>query len=386
MTDEIVLHNRQGGIVKSMSAFQFLRSYESQGAKPAYVRGAKSFLVYCFQYGLPINLPSVEMYSFGKSPTAKTFAKKCCLFFESLQIPNLLDDLSASHPPQYHVAIEAFLKGSPKINSSETRGTYASTLNKYFTYCFRNQLPLFSSASTIAYKSSLIADNLSAAYINNALSSLRSMARYILDNRDEIKGIGKEEADNLKNVLLVMNVPVKSKTYKKATLDIQERKYYLSVIPNLEDKLQMSLMAYEGLRRGEITRIRKEDIDLQEGIIYVRGKGYINDPVPVKMFSVSIAIALQYIKSKPNGNLFPELKKEMVSAKAKAYFEEAGIHKNGLTAHSLRHTALQLLTDAGTPLELVQKQARHSSPSTTQIYVQKAIDRKYLRDIMKYEQ
>lgn len=118
-----------------------------------------------------------------------------------------------------------------------------------------------------------------------------------------------------------------------------------------------------GLRAGEISRLRNEDLDLVEGIAYVRGKGRRERVVPLPPWLVD---ELARLPDRP-GPLWPDLTPHNVSERANRHFRRAGVRHGSI--HRLRHThATQLLED-GADIAVIQRQLGHASLSTTQVYL-----------------
>ena len=63
-----------------------------------------------------------------------------------------------------------------------------------------------------------------------------------------------------------------------------------------------------------------------------------------------------------------------VSAAARRYLLKAGIDVPRPGSHTLRHTAVQRLVDAGFPLKTIGDYIGHRSPRSTEIYAKVAIE------------
>lgn len=121
-----------------------------------------------------------------------------------------------------------------------------------------------------------------------------------------------------------------------------------------------------GLRCCEIANLRKEDIT-DEGVYIIEGKGGGSDSVPGRA-----AFLLEAVRDLPEGNLV-----EAVGGKADAQWisTRAGYHfqrqlgLRGVSMHRLRHTYGKRLRDAGCDAFVIQRKMRHSSLTSTQIYV-----------------
>ena len=139
-----------------------------------------------------------------------------------------------------------------------------------------------------------------------------------------------------------------------------------------------------GLRISELCGLRVEDIDFNEQIVRVRGKGKKERLVPVG------APALQAIQNYWAKLLEPPLAVQPVfradtrragplsplqlSRRLKTYLKFAGLDP-GLTPHKLRHSYATHLLDAGADLRSVQELLGHAHLITTQVYTHVTTER-----------
>src|SRR5207247_11185340 len=63
-----------------------------------------------------------------------------------------------------------------------------------------------------------------------------------------------------------------------------------------------------------------------------------------------------------------------VSSRASHYLHRAGIPVTRAGSHTLRHTCVQRLVDAGFPLKTIGDYVGHRSPSSTEIYAKLAVE------------
>jgi integrase/recombinase XerC len=139
-----------------------------------------------------------------------------------------------------------------------------------------------------------------------------------------------------------------------------------------------------GLRVSELCDLRVEDLDWQERVVRVRGKGKkerlvpIGDPAlraiqnywqalappPASRESVFLANS---IRRTP---VYPRL----VQLRLKRYLAMAGLDP-GLTPHKLRHSYATHLLDAGADLRSVQELLGHAHLVTTQVYTHVSTER-----------
>lgn len=141
-----------------------------------------------------------------------------------------------------------------------------------------------------------------------------------------------------------------------------------------------------GLRTVEISRANIKDLETKSGQtwLYIWGKGR-TEPDQRKPLAPEVAAALKdYINTRsdrPTGAspLFvstgnrsggKRIATTTISTMLKRAMQEAGFDSERLTAHSLRHSAAQAALQAsGDNIYTAQKYLRHSSPTTTEIYL-----------------
>ena len=146
----------------------------------------------------------------------------------------------------------------------------------------------------------------------------------------------------------------------------------------LRDRAIILLLARLGLRAGDIRRLRLDDIDWSNALIYVHGKGRRTESLPLPQDAGDAVLA--YIE---HGR--PIVAQECLFLRVQAPHtplassaEIAGIvsrvlARGGITgvptgAHMFRHTLATTMLRTGASLESVGTVLRHRSPGTTAIY------------------
>lgn len=131
---------------------------------------------------------------------------------------------------------------------------------------------------------------------------------------------------------------------------------------------------YTGLRLAEVCNMRWQDVDLQDGLIYVRMHGSFRTKskaervVPIQRDLEPILDRIPrtseylFVTSSGEGPINPYY----LSKKFRQYVRKAGIQKASF--HSLRHTAISRLVRQGVPMEAIRRFAGHSSISVTERY------------------
>ena len=147
---------------------------------------------------------------------------------------------------------------------------------------------------------------------------------------------------------------------------------------DLRDRAVVLLLAVYGLRRGEVVRLRLEDLDWNGEIIHVtRPKQRCTQQYPL-VASVGTAI-LRYLKEgRPRSahrELFLSVEAPIrplspgrVSGSVRERLTQLGIDVPRRGAHCLRHANARHLLDAGFVLKEIGDQLGHRSASTTRIY------------------
>lgn len=139
-----------------------------------------------------------------------------------------------------------------------------------------------------------------------------------------------------------------------------------------------------GLRISELCGLRAEDINWNEQVVRVRGKGKKERQVPIGAPALE-AIRLYWtsLPHSPAGDVPVFLSRSiamkpmyprLVQLRLKRYLEAAGLDPN-LTPHKLRHSYATHMLDAGADLRSVQELLGHAHLATTQVYTHVTTDR-----------
>jgi integrase/recombinase XerD len=136
-----------------------------------------------------------------------------------------------------------------------------------------------------------------------------------------------------------------------------------------------------GLRRGEVARLRLDDIDWRTGELVIHGKGGREDRLPLSA-DVGEAIASYLRRGRPGSDrreLFLRAKApygpiapETVGSAVQRACRRAGIGELG--AHRLRHTMACEMVKAEVPVGVIGQVLRHRSLQSTAIYARVDVD------------
>lgn len=149
------------------------------------------------------------------------------------------------------------------------------------------------------------------------------------------------------------------------------------------DRCILELLYSSGLRVGELIGLRLTDLDMQERVLKVRGKGNKERMVP---FGEAAARALQdYLDARTaradrgEAALFVNKFGNSLSVRSVERLIEKLRKKAGLvekvTPHTLRHSFATHLLDGGADLRSIQELLGHSNLSTTQKYTHVTLDK-----------
>ena len=151
------------------------------------------------------------------------------------------------------------------------------------------------------------------------------------------------------------------------------------------DRTMLEVLYATGLRVSELVNLRHGQVNLNQGVIRILGKGNRERLIPLGEEAVRW---LTEFERGPRGEillerqtdfLFPTRRGDRMTRQAfwhiiKRYARKAGISKE-LSPHTLRHAFATHLLNHGADLRVVQMLLGHSDLSTTQIYTHVARER-----------
>jgi integrase/recombinase XerD len=242
---------------------------------------------------------------------------------------------------------ELRLRGS----SNETIKTYLFYNKKFLDFVGKNPEEM-TEDDVKSYLSHLIANGASNSTIALVKSAISFFYSEVLHKKI-----------NIKTPKIAKKVPV--------VLTRDEIRRMIDSATNQKHRLIISLLYATGLRLSECVNLKVGDLELNEGILWVRkGKGSKDRMV---ILSKKLARELaEYTKGKlpenfvfegRNGKLSKRNIQKIVSNVAK----RAGISKK-VSPHTLRHTFATHLLESGVDIRKIQVLLGHSNLSTTQIY------------------
>jgi integrase/recombinase XerC len=269
-----------------------------------------------------------------------------------------------------------------KERSEETRGTYRRSLHEFERFFGRSGMAFgFLPADIEAYKQYLSAERgLHQVSISTYLTAIRRFCQYLTD-------IGLLEDNPARGV----KGNRRPDSHSRDVLSRKEVEGLLSAIDistriGKRDVAIAYAMIYAGLSEIEIVRANLADLEqtLLGWYLRVQGKGKREKDRQVPIDTPVMEKIRIYLDARgrirPENPLFvshgrrsegERLNTRSVRSRINIYLKRAGIKREGVTPHSLTHTAAVFWFDAGLGVEEVRERLRHGTLDTTLIHVRK---------------
>lgn len=167
---------------------------------------------------------------------------------------------------------------------------------------------------------------------------------------------------------------IKVDNQKTEDLTPEQLKRLLEAIDNSTDVEAANIMRlalYTGMRRGEMFKLKWDDIDFQRGFIAIKNpKGGVSQKIPLNEQARQIlenhpkTEGKGHVFLRPDGEPFTDISRRVNPIK-----KAAGIPADFRALHGLRHTYASMLASSGkVDLYTLQKLLTHKSPIMTQRY------------------
>lgn len=261
-----------------------------------------------------------------------------------------------------------FLKTEKKLGDN-TINSYMLDLEDFFK-TFNGSIESCTKKDILAYISTI--NGLEVSTVNRHISSLKSFFNYLVDE-SIIKVSPMEEVSSLK----------KAKKLPKY-LSISEVNKLLNIPLNSEfdyrNKAMLELMYATGLRVSELVSIEYSNIDFENSIIRINGKGKKERIIPLgEIASYYLKVYLSDYRSKllkrnTYNQVFLNNHGKPITRQGFNYILEnirelTGITKE-ITPHVLRHSFATHLLEGGADIRSIQEMLGHENISTTNIYTE----------------
>ncbi len=252
--------------------------------------------------------------------------------------------------------------------SENTIRSYENDLNKFEEYYKKKDLLKITSKDIDKFIQTL--NDLAPSTVSHNISSLKTFYSYFL----KLGRISANPTDGIKSPKLGIHLP----TYLtideiNKLLDIEVTDAFSS-----RNKAILELMYATGLRISEVITLEFKNIDYEECIVRVMGKGSKERIVPINNYAIKYLkdyidnYRPELVKNEINNYIFLNnhgrmLTRQGIFKMIKNYASIKGIKKT-IGPHTLRHTFATHLLENGADLRVIQELLGHSDISTTQIY------------------
>ena len=252
--------------------------------------------------------------------------------------------------------------------SPHTLSNYRRDLAAWRAYCDANAL-LDPDAVQFAHVQQFMAQEhrrgLAAKSVQRRLSALRSLFKYLM-----------KQGSLAHNPSAGLRAP-KAPRKLPQVLDVDEA-VRLVELPTegtlgLRDRAMLELLYSSGLRVSELCSLRWQDLDMDDSLVRVFGKGAKTRIVPVGSHAVT---ALKALREQSQAGLaepvFPGRNGAVISSRAiqlrmRQLAQQQGIWKR-VYPHLLRHSFASHMLESSGDLRSVQELLGHADIATTQIY------------------
>ncbi len=231
------------------------------------------------------------------------------------------------------------------------------------------------------YLSWLYRQKVKKVTVNRKVSSLRAFYKYVL------------RTAKIKNNPAEMIQTLKTEKYMPTFLSVDEIFELLKVpdgnsVFSLRNRAMLEIFYSSGLRLSELAGLDLIDLDFNQKLIKVRGKGRKERIVPIG--GPALKAVQEYlekigeIRKDANGDilkkpLFLNAQGERITTRSIARIVNEITNKSGIgrkiSPHALRHSFATHLLNAGADLRSIQELLGHESLSTTQKYTAVNINR-----------
>jgi integrase/recombinase XerD len=265
--------------------------------------------------------------------------------------------------------------------SLDTIYAYISDINQLLSFTVSNRI---TETSIDDYFVKLNKSQFLDSSINRKMSSIRAFFQFLYEENY----ISDNPAKNINTPHILRKLPdVLTQNEILKILDECD----LNTMKGKRDRAMIEVAYGSGLRVSELINIKLSDIDFEESLIRIYGKGKKERIVPIGQFGISYTKIYtndvrHNLKNFLNSDiLFLNMNGNPITRMGfwkilKSYTLKAGIKKH-VSPHTLRHSFATHLLEGGADLRSVQEMLGHSSITTTEIYTH--VDREYLKETLK---
>ncbi len=274
-----------------------------------------------------------------------------------------------------HQQLDQFLEmlKSERYYSSHTIQAYRRDCLRFLDFLQLEKVNKFQAVTSrhcLDYSARRYRQGIKGRSIQREMSAIRRLFQYLL-----------KQQSVQHNPALAVKTP---KTHKKLpnTLDVDNLEQLLHVSKQVLSTLEIrdlalfELMYSSGLRLSELTRSHIDDIDFNEGVITVIGKGQKTRRLPVGKKALDalrkwLSKRAHYVKNSDETALFLSQRGTRLTPRSvQKRLEKLAVQRLGrhVHPHMLRHSFATHMLESSADLRAVQELLGHADISTTQVY------------------
>jgi integrase/recombinase XerD len=266
--------------------------------------------------------------------------------------------------------------------AAATLASYRQDMTRFFLWCFEQKLqPSDVARGDIErYLAEQFVQLARASSVNRRLSTLKRFYRWRVD----VRQLAKNPCDLIDSPRNARYLPkILSETQVEALLAAPD-----TVTPLGErDRAMLETLYASGLRVSELVGLKLIQVNLEQGVLKILGKGSKERLVPLG--EIAVTWIKRYLAGARLLWLSPPMRSDYLFLTArgapmtrqafwyvvKRHAVAAAISEDALSPHTLRHAFATHLLNHGADLRVVQMLLGHSDITTTQIYTHVARER-----------
>lgn len=293
-------------------------------------------------------------------------------------------ELMAASRFQQLTEVPAELEWFANINNERTRRAYKSDLADFASCVGLTQsedLRAVTRSHVIAWRRSLEERQQSGATIRRKLAALSSLFGYLCERNvvtvNPVRGTKRPKVESQEG-----KTPALGNDQARALLAAPDA----STLKGKRDRAILSTLLFHGLRREELCRLRKGDIETRGGVQHLRVHGKGNKLRYVPLHPGTADLLDDYVKcsghatladaplfvplrdNRRGPNVCAALTPNGVYALLKVYAKAAQLDLSQVSPHSLRTTAATNALEHDADIAKVQEWLGHANIATTRMY------------------
>lgn len=254
-----------------------------------------------------------------------------------------------------------------------TINAYNNDLERFTNYLIEIEVNSFNDVNRVHIEKflAILRNEVSNSTANRALAAIRGLFSFLLEE-SLIK------ADPTSKIRLLRREKYLPKPLTESTINLLLDSVTQTDPITLRDRAIIEFLYGTGCRVTELCTLRRSNIDFDEDLVIIDGKGKKQRLVPIGR-SLRVVLkqyleeSLPYLNPKSSEDVFvstrgSQISRQTVDLMLRKRALAAGISKDSISAHILRHSCATHMLENGADIRVVQELLGHSSIATTQIY------------------